>query len=151
MLATLLLIGFVKPAYTAETPENILQNGDFDLNLEHWHHWTHESAAVLTQTDGRKAEPIKGKNAAYIRINKPGDAPWHIQFYQQPFTLFKGTTYTYSLWAKSEKLRTATMRILHQGAPWTIYATQQIILSETWNEFFLTFEMPMMILIPAPV
>jgi len=74
---------------------------------------------------------LKGKNAAYIRINKPGDAPWHIQFYQQPFTLFKGTTYTYSLWAKSEKLRTATMRILHQGAPWTIYATQQIILSET--------------------
>ena len=69
------------------------------------------------------------------------NALWHIQLYQQPFTLEKGTTYTYSLWAKSEKPRTVKMRIIHQGDPWNEYANKQINLSETWKEFFITFKM----------
>lgn len=129
-------------AYSVEQPENILKNGDFDLKLDQWHHWTHDSAEALFQTEGNKAEPVVGKNAAYIRINKAGDALGHIQLYQQPFTLNKDTTYTYSLWAKSEKARNVTMRILHQGAPWNVYKARSISLSETWKEFFITFTMP---------
>lgn len=127
--------------YAAKPPENILKNGDFDLNLEGWHHWTHAEATALFQTEGKKAEPIVGKKAVYIKISKAGGAIWHIQFYQQPFTLEKGTTYTYNLWAKSEKPRTVVMRILHQGAPWNEYARQTINLSEAWKEFFITFKM----------
>ena len=74
--------------------------------------------AALFQTEGKKAEPIVGKKVAYIKISKVGGALGHIQLYQQPFTLEKGTTYTYNLWAKSEKPRNVTMRIMHQGAPW---------------------------------
>ncbi len=135
------LIGFAMPTHGKKPPENILKNGDFDLNLEGWHHWTHADAAALFQTEGKKAEPIVGKKVAYIKISKAGNAVWHVQFYQQPFTLEKGTTYTYSLWAKSEKPRSVTMRILHQGAPWNEYARQTINLSETWKEFFITFKM----------
>ena len=97
------LCGIVTFTYAAKLPENILNNGDFDLHLQGWHHWTHESANALFQTEGKKAEPIVGKNVAYIKINKVGNALGHIQLYQQPFTLLEGTTYTYSLWAKSEK------------------------------------------------
>ena len=140
-LSTLILLfGVVMLAHTAKPPENILKNGDFDFKLDGWHHWTHADAAALFQTEGKKAEPIAGKNAVYIKISKAG-ALWHIQFYQQPFTLEKGTTYTYSLWAKSEKPRTVKMRILHQGAPWNEYANAQINLSEEWKEFFITFKM----------
>ena len=135
------LCGIVTLTYAAEPPENILNNGDFDLNLQGWHHWTHADAAALFQTEGGKAEPIAGKNAVYIKINKAGEL-WHIQFYQQPFTLLEDITYTYSLWAKSEKPRSVVMRILHQGAPWNEYARQTINLSEDWKEFFITFEMP---------
>ena len=142
LFTLVLLIGLAMPAYTAEPPENILKNGDFDLNLDGWQHWTHETAAALFQTEGKKAEPIAGKNAAYIKINKAGGALGHIQLYQQPFTLEKGMTYTYSLWAKSEKPRNVTMRIMHQGAPWNVYSAKSIILSEDWKEFFITFEMP---------
>ena len=137
-----LLFGFVTLAYTAKPPENILNNGDFDLHLQGWHHWTHESANALFQTEGKKAEPIVGKNVAYIKINKVGNALGHIQLYQQPFTLLEDTTYTYSLWAKSEKPRNVTMRIMHQGAPWNVYSGRSIGLSEEWKEFFITFEMP---------
>ena len=143
LLVTICLCGLAMFAYAAEPPENILQNGDFDLKLDGWHHWTHESAAAIFQTEGNKAEPIIGKNVAYIKISKAGDAIGHIQFYQQPFTLNKDTTYTYSLWAKSEKPRNATMRIMHQGVPWNVYAAQEISLSEEWKEFFITFIMPM--------
>ncbi len=136
------LFGFAVIAYPQELPENILKNGDFDLLLDGWHHWTHESASAIFLTEGRKAEPIAGKNAAYINISKQGDNIGHIQFYQQPFTLEKDTTYTYSLWAKSEKPRNITFRIMHQGAPWTVYAPKSINLSEEWKEFFLTFKMP---------
>ncbi len=136
------LFGLTTLSYSEKLPENILKNGDFDLKLDGWHHWTHESAAAVFQTEGNKAEPIVGKNAAYIKINKGGNALGHIQLYQQPFTLEKDTTYTYSLWAKSEKPRNVTMRIMHQGAPWTVYAPKSINLTEEWKEFFITFEMP---------
>ena len=136
------VFGFVTLAYAEKPPENILKNGDFDLNLEGWHHWTHAEATALFQTEGRKAEPVVGKKAVYVKISKAGGAIWHIQFYQQPFTLEKGTTYTFNLWAKSEKPRTIQMRIIHQGDPWTEYAVKPINLSEEWQEFFVTFKMP---------
>lgn len=138
---SMLLVGFATLAYAEKLPENILKNGDFDLSLEGWHHWTHADAAALFQTEGKKAEPVVGKKVTYVKISKAGEL-WHIQFYQQPFTLEKGTTYTYSLWAKSEKPRNITMRIIHQGAPWTVYSGKSIRLSEDWKEFFITFEMP---------
>ncbi len=139
LFVLMLLFGGVTLAYAEKPPENILKNGDFDLNLEGWHHWTHADAALF-QTEGKKAEPVVGKKVVYVKISKAG-ALWHIQFYQQPFTLEKGTTYTYNLWAKSEKPRTVVIRILHQGAPWNEYARQTINLSETWKEFFITFKM----------
>ena len=111
-------------AYSEKLPDNILKNGDFDDKLDQWHHWTHDSADALFLTEGNKAELVVGKNAAYIRINKAGEALGHIQFYQQPFTLEKDTTYTYSLWAKSDKPRNVTMRIMHQGTPWDVYTAQ---------------------------
>ena len=80
-----------------DPPLNILQNGDFDRNLEQWSHWTDASAAVTFQTEDKKAKPIVGKKVAYIKISKAGNAAWHIQFYQQPFALTKGKTYTFSL------------------------------------------------------
>ncbi len=138
----LLIFAFTAVAYTVEPPENILKNGDFDLNLEHWHNWAHADAIVLFQIESKRAEPVVGKNAVHVAINNAGDAIWHIQFYQQPFTLEKNTTYTYSLWAKSEKPRSVVMRILHQGDPWNEYARQKINLSEEWKEFFITFQMP---------
>ena len=137
---SMLLFGLATLAYAEKLPENILNNGDFDLKLDGWHHWTHADAAALFQTEGKKAEPIAGKNAAYVKISKAG-ALWHIQFYQQPFTLEKGTTYTYNLWAKSEKPRNVVMRILHQGDPWNEYAKKEIGLTEEWKEFFITFKM----------
>ena len=128
--------------YAADAPDNILKNGDFALNLDQWHSWTHESADARFQTEGKKAEPIVGKKVAAIEIKKTGNAIWHIQFYQQPFTLEKGKTYTFNVWAKSEVARTVRMRVLHQGAPWTEYAMKEISLSEAWKEFFITFTMP---------
>ena len=125
-----------------DPPLNILQNGDFDRNLEQWSHWTDANATATFQTDGKKAKPIAGKKVAYIKISKAGNAAWHIQFYQQPFALTKGKIYTFSLWAKSEKPRTITMRILHQGAPWNEYARLKVNLTAAWQSFFVTFKMP---------
>lgn len=138
----LLMLSFTTLAYSQKIPDNILTNGDFDNQLDGWRHWTHESADALFTTEGREADPIYGKNAAYIKINKPGTALGNIQLYQQPFTLEKGTTYTYSLWAKSEEPRNITFRIMHQGVPWTVYAPKSINLTEEWKEFYNTFEMP---------
>lgn len=135
------LLGISTVASAENPPENILKNGDFDNQLDQWHHWTHENANANFLTGGRKAAPIIGKNTAYININDAGDALWHIQFYQQPFTLEKDKTYTYNLWAKSEKPRNLTMRILHQGDPWNEYAKKTINLTELWTEFFITFKM----------
>ena len=139
--ALICLFGFTTLAYTAKLPENILKNGDFDNGLDQWHHWTHASANAVFQTEGKKAEPVAGENAAYISIAKEGDAVGHIQLYQQPFTLKKDKIYTYSLWAKAEKPRNTTMRIMHQGAPWTIYSSLLMSLTESWSEFFITFTM----------
>ena len=68
------LIGFATLTHAAKPPENILNNGDFDLNLEGWHHWTHADAAALFQTEGKRAEPVVGKKVAYVKISKAGGA-----------------------------------------------------------------------------
>lgn len=136
------MFSFLLFAYSEKLPENILKNGDFDDLLVGWHNWTHDSADALFTTEGNKAEPIVGKNAAYIKINKEGNKLGDIQLYQQPFTLEKDTTYTFSLWAKSKNPRNVTMRIMHQGVPWNVYAPKSINLSEEWQEFFITFDMP---------
>lgn len=137
----MLLFGLATFIYAEEFPENILKNGDFDDNLDQWHHWTHASANAVFLTEGKKAEPIIGKNVAYVNIAKGGDAVGHIQLYQQPFFLEKDTIYTYGLWAKSEKPRNATIRIMHQGVPWNVYISKTISLTEEWKEFFITFKM----------
>lgn len=142
LFTLMLLLGFMTFVYAENPPENILKNGDFDNKLDQWHLWTHESANAVFLTEGKKAEPIIGENVAYVNIVKGGDLVHHIQLYQQPFFLEKDTIYTYGLWAKSEKPRNATMRIIHQGAPWNIYISQVIILTEAWKEFFITFTMP---------
>ena len=68
-LSTLtLLCGIAMFAYAADPPENILKNGDFDLNLEGWHHWTHADAAALFQIEGKKAEPVVGKKLFMSRL-----------------------------------------------------------------------------------
>lgn len=136
------LFGLATFIYADKTPDNILKNGDFDDNLDKWHHWTHASANAVFLTEGKRAEPIIGDNAAYINIAKGGDAVGHIQLYQQPFFLVEDTVYTYGLWAKSERPRNATMRIMHQGAPWNVYTSQIIGLTEIWKEFSITFTMP---------
>lgn len=142
VFSLVLLFGLSTLAYSDELPENILKNGDFDLRLEQWHHWTHESANAVYLTEGKKAEPVVGENAAYISITKEGNAVWHIQFYQQPFNLRKNTIYTYSVWAKAEKPRNTTMRIMHQGVPWNVYASLVMNVTEIWSEFVITFTMP---------
>ena len=142
LFVSMLLFGFVTFVHAEKPPENILRNGDFDNKLDEWHHWTHESANAVFLTEGKKAEPIIGENAAYVNIVKGGDAVGHIQLYQQPFFLEKDTIYTYGLWAKSEKPRNATIRIMHQGAPWNVYTSKIISLTEIWKEFFITFTMP---------
>lgn len=142
LFASMLLFGFVTFAYAEKPPENILKNGDFNNKLDQWHHWTHASAKAVFLTEGKRAEPIIGENVAYVNIAKGGDAVGHIQLYQQPFFLEKATIYTYGLWAKSEKPRNATMRIMHQGVPWNVYTSQIISLTKEWKEFFITFTMP---------
>lgn len=142
VFSLILLLGLSTLAYSDQLPENILKNGDFDLQLEQWHHWTHESANAVFQTEGKKAEPVVGENAAYISITKEGNAVGNIQFYQQPFTLKKDTIYTYSVWAKAEKPRNTTMRIMHQEVPWNVYTALVMNVTEIWSEFVITFTMP---------
>lgn len=142
VFSLIFLLGLSTLAYSDQLPENILKNGDFDLMLDQWHHWTHESANAVFLTEGKKAEPVVGENAAFISITKEGNAVGNIQFYQQPFTLKKDTIYTYSVWAKAEKPRNTTMRIMHQGAPWNVYASLIMNVTEIWSEFVITFTMP---------
>lgn len=139
--ALLILVVYVSRV-SADDPENVLKNGDFEFNLDGWMNWTDASAAIEVQVEGKKADPVSGEKVAYIEIIKPGAANWHIQFYQQPFTLEKGKKYTYSLWGKSDgESRQARIRIIHQGDPWNEYATEDVTFNESWAEYFVTFSM----------
>lgn len=42
----LVLLGISEIAFAEDPPENILKNGDFDSQLDQWHHWTHENATA---------------------------------------------------------------------------------------------------------
>ena len=143
LFTLLLLFGFVTLAYTARSHPKISSKMAISTSaLKDGTIGRMPMPLLFFKPKAKKRNPIAGKNAAYIKISKVGGALGHIQLYQQPFTLEKGTTYTYNLWSKSEKPRNVTMRIMHQGAPWNVYAAKSINLSEDWKEFFITFEMP---------
>lgn len=135
------LICLTQASHAIRIPENILENGDFELGAVAWHFWTHDDADATFHIEDNHDTAYFGEKVLHVKINKAGNQLFHIQLYQFPFTLHKWETYTYSLWAKSDKIRDVSMRVIHQGIPWNVYAEKRITLSPQWNEYFITFEM----------
>ncbi len=126
-----------------EDPENILQNGDFELQFQGWLFWTEGGAIAERQIDDKEMEPIDGKNVAYVKIDKAGTGGNHIQFYQGPFLLKEGDEYTFSVWGKTDgDPQPVELRVLKHENPWTNYALEAVNFTDTWNEYSVTFIQP---------
>ena len=95
------MFGFLTFVFAEKFPENILKNGDFDDKLDNWHHWTHASANAAFLTEGKKAEPNIGENAAYISIAKGGDNVGHNSTLSA--TIFLGERHHLYLWFVGKK------------------------------------------------
>ena len=135
-------------AYTAawaadEEPENIIKNPDFEMNYDNWQFWTEGGAVAERLIESKKVEPVVGDNVAYVRIDKAGTGGNHIQFYQGPLVLNKDTTYTLSVWAKSDdKPQPVELKVIKHQNPWTNYKTQAVTFTPEWKEFNVTFKQP---------
>ena len=57
--------------------------------------------------------------------------------------LNKDTTYTLSVWAKSDdKPQPVELKVIKHQNPWTNYKTQAVTLTPEWKEFNVTFKQP---------
>jgi hypothetical protein len=133
----------VSSGICVDPPDNVVINGDFELQFQSWSFWTEGGAVAERQVVNKNIDPIDGENIAYVKVTNGGGASNHIQFYQGGITLNKDKKYTACIWAYNDvDQRPANLAIHHHENPWTGYANKNIAFGTSWAEYTLTFTQP---------
>jgi len=131
----------ILPLSQAKEIENILNNHDFELGTQGWKIWVEDKANATAVMKADNSERVKGKQSLLIEITKAGIGK-RVELHQNPISLKKGQKLTYAFWAKADPARPAVMICNHRAPPWTSYGSKNIFITEDWQEFWITFIMP---------
>lgn len=89
-------------------------------------------ADVKVSYDVETANPHRGISAQRITLHRIGSGA--VQFTQG--TKFrKGRAYAFSLWMRGRPGTAVSLMLRRQGAPYTTYASSDVVLSPEWREF----------------
>lgn len=102
-----------------------------------------DAAAELTISDElpdalRTASNVN--KSAQIRIERPGQAQWHVQLIQSGLGLARGKAYTVSFWAKADGARAISVNVIQAHEPWQrLGLAVDAALDTQWREFRFVF------------
>ncbi len=109
--------------------ESLLQNGNFERELESW---------VVEQHADAQAEASAEEGALHIRIRQTSYAGWHVQFHQPKLRIEKDKLYTIRFSARADTPRTITVSLSMAHEPWeALGGTHQVALTPEWREYEL--------------
>lgn len=119
----------VYPGEVTDKPAvNWAREGDFEGTREdverEWDVFAADYAGVKATWDLDQTTKVSGKQSLRVEIESAGGDHMHLHWYQKGYSVREGQKYTYSLWMKADKPRTADFMMLHIGEPWTIYRTE---------------------------
>jgi len=95
---------------------------DRDAADKAWVLFVKEEVGAKAHWEFDAAAPHGGTQSCKVVIENPGQATWHVHFYQTGLSVAKGKRYTFSLWLKADRARQAEIQVLHHGPPWRIYS-----------------------------
>jgi len=116
-------------AYDPKGTSNMLRHGDWEADKA----TTSTAWTLFVKTDDRAAadwqpdatSPHGGKQSCRVTVTKPGSSTMHVHFFQTGLSVKKGKRYTFSVWMKADRQRTADIQVLHHGPPWRIYSGRE--------------------------
>lgn len=92
--------------------------------------------------DALRSSSVSGKSAQ-IRIERPGQAQWHVQLNQSGLDLARGKAYTVSFWAKADSARAIGVNVIQAHEPWAqLGLSVDAALGTEWREFRFVFNAP---------
>lgn len=115
---------------------NIIKNGTFEdpYNSSSWIMELDTSAVKATMTrDSTTA--YEGKYSAKVTVTAVTGSGWRIQWKQTGFSLYKDSTYTLTIAAKTDTPKTITLYLMRENSPWTVYAGRAFSLTTQWQVF----------------
>jgi len=124
---------------TSNQKENLVENYDFEGWGAHpWYVWVEDSNTMVRASIDQN-ESVTGNQSLVIEVITSG-ARNRIELHQQHFSFTKGQKLTFSVWAKSENVRTAKLIVNHRQPPWEDYGGKWVTITKDWQEFFASVE-----------
>ncbi|MEJ2614354.1 MAG: carbohydrate binding domain-containing protein [Ignavibacteriaceae bacterium] len=114
-------------------PENMLLNGDFSDETNHW---------LLGKNSSASASGSVQNGEYKVQIDNGGTLSWHVQLIQVGLLIENGKTYEVSFDAYAEAARQIIPYVAMNDSPWTTYGGYQTVtLSTTKQTFTYSFTM----------
>lgn len=115
------------------------QDGGFELGdpTQHWVMELHDVAEATITADTEN--PFEGDYSGRVDVINVTPTNWHIQFKQTGATVEAGKIYTVTFAARAEDERTIVIVASRNNAPYNGYASQNIELTDEWQEYTFTF------------
>jgi hypothetical protein len=108
----------------------MLTNGDFAHDFEHWNLEQHEGASAQIKVAG---------GVLLVDVQKTGAQPWHVQFNQAGIHFKEGETYTASFRARAAAPRKLTVNASQAHEPWIVLGSKEFALTSEWQRYSFTF------------
>lgn len=102
-----------------------------------------DAAAEVTPSDDLPdalRTAATASKSAHIRIERPGQAQWHVQLLQSGLGLTQGRAYTVAFWAKADAARAISVNVIQAHDPWQgLGLAVGAALDKQWREFRFVF------------
>jgi regulation of enolase protein 1 (concanavalin A-like superfamily) len=137
-------IQFGKPVPPVTEP--LIANGGFETGVQApWGAWggggATLTAAVVTACTGADVPegPIEGTYCLNVKVSGASTNFWDCAFNIAPPTFAKGRKYTMSAFFKVKSgTGKINMKPEHSADPWEGYGEQQVTITDTWAEYYVT-------------
>lgn len=135
-LSLLLMLGC---ALGAHAIDNLLENADFDNEVEGW---------SLSAMNGNELLPVDDGSGvvgccAWAKIEDVGPNAWNPEIHSPPFNVKEGPVYTMAFWAKTEPGMTRTLQVKFEQLDTWVGPGTDIEITDEWAEYSFSPEMTM--------
>ena len=112
-------------------------NYSFEDDFNGWSFYVNSSQATATNTI--LTPGFHENKLARIDVTNAGTSSWHVNLYQEDFSLTAGKTYELSFAARADGGGMMNVRVQLDQSPWTGYLSKDINLEDHWQNFSFTF------------
>jgi len=130
----------------AAAPANLLTNGSFESNpngaLYGWSLSRNggDSVQATLTIDSISNTAKEGKNFCQVVVSKISTQNWHVQLMDPSWPAKKGYNYHFSVWARADNAKSATISVYGDASSIYTYRTStQINLTQEWQQFHQIF------------